>query len=310
MSSSVSAADMRVLPLAGFQVGHCFARKLPTPYTTVFNFGNYEDSVRFSPKFAMAPRTGYGMWVDGGVDNPQHYLCFPLAPTGIEYISNSKRFIFDSGMRIASVVPPHAERVLLSRQTPNVEIEVANVAGSGEIVDNITDFNDTTVITNMSTVGSGSMLVLTCYTTTGADFDAVRVINIETKQRLFGYSARFGIDAMMNDDQNLLVATTTKETLIFDTRRQATPICTLSSDTTARIAGMTRSNTLILCNDGGRCANFWDLRTGLASRSFSGPHHLTWDKYNDLLCGVSQNGKSVVTFDLQTGLTNIVPFAL
>ena len=185
-------------------------------------------------------------------------------------------------------------------------MDVANLADFGEYVHKITDFANTTTITNLGVFG-GNKMVVTC---TGGfpPHNAVCVTDVETRRQLFTISAKTAFDAVMNDEQNLLIVTTFSKTQMFDIRQQTTAVFAVPSDPTVRIIALTRDDKLILSGDGGLIADVLDIRTRNTVCRYMGTHCMTWDKHNNMLCGVHYSGASVMVYDLSTRYPHFVSF--
>ena len=289
------------VPLAGVPVGHSFARKFPREGNSVFKFGDMRQPIETVPKFVMAPRTGYGMWVEGGLE-PQRHLCYPTPFGKIEYVSTPYRLTFDG--QLASVV---GERIFIVKQTPQVGVEVANLMGNGEYVDSYGGFENTTAITNLSVSGENK-LILACQSNGDLPHNAVYVLDVETRRQLFTIHAKTAFDVVMNDEQNSLIASTCTMTQVFDTRQQMATVFTTESDTTTRIIALVHDYKLILSESGGIITNVYDLRMGDRNCCYMHGFCMTWDKYKDLLCGVHCSEASAMVYDLQTEHPFVVSF--
>ena len=293
--------NARVVPLEGVPVGYSFARKFPKAGNCVFQLGNTKQTIEAVPKFVVTPRTGYGMWVDGGVE-PQRHLCYPTPSGEIEFVSPSTKLTFDG--QLASIV---GERIFIVKQKPRPEVDVANLADFGEYVHKFTNFENTTSITNLSVFGVNRMVV-TCKSNSDLPHNAVRVTDVETRRQLFTISSKTALDAVMNDEQNLLIVTTFSKTQMFDIRQQTAAVFAVPNEPTARIVALTRDDKLILSGDGGLVADVLDIRTRNTVCRYMGAHCMTWDKYNNMLCGVHYSGASVMVYDLSTRHPHFVPF--
>ena len=279
----------RTISVADVAVERAFVRA--DARERVFNIGNeWIYTVHHRDMNRPAPLTGYGLWVENGIQ-PNHHVCFPTPLNTVEYITSRERFEFRGRSHLASVTP--ASNIVLCDvgHTPCCEVR--------SLVDvNVFCTLDVFPRQITSLVVRGPYAFVASHSVSPAPKSLV-VFDLDTTTPVFFVNDNTISQALPNDHGTVIHAIGEQGVKLFDMRVGG---CVRSLWFSAEtILGLPTDNILAFCDLW--TANFLDLRIGGVYTKFEGANFMTWNRYHGVLCGTSRSGKRVAIFNPFTNTT-------